>query len=265
MLHLQREGNTMKNWKTTAAGILSALIGISGPVAVFLASLQQLKALPDYTLAIITACSTLIFSVARIWVGILMHDPIESSTAASPSATKVIAPLLLLALLVLPMTVYAQTAPPAGGTTFTASSQAVGVYIGGNWGVGTDIGEQLQVTNTVYVAGDELLATSISFTGYYGGLGWTPDISKLIAKTKLPANTFQPFVHAGAGVATNSDVKTNGTHPSFFAGGGINYSPTKNGAFTLQPVRIDYLNAPGFGTSPHGWTIAAGMSYLFGK
>lgn len=64
----------MKNWKTTAAGILSALIGMSGPSTALLAALQAMKPTPDYRLAIAGAVLTFVFGVARIWIGLLQND-----------------------------------------------------------------------------------------------------------------------------------------------------------------------------------------------
>lgn len=62
--------------KTTIAGVLSALIGVSGPLSAFLAALQAIKggATPDYTLAITGAIATFVFAVLRIWVGLLQGD-----------------------------------------------------------------------------------------------------------------------------------------------------------------------------------------------
>ena len=64
----------MKNWKTTAAGVLSAFIGAVGPLSGFLASIQAMQAKPNYTLAICGAALTCAAAIARIWVGMISVD-----------------------------------------------------------------------------------------------------------------------------------------------------------------------------------------------
>jgi hypothetical protein len=71
---LKSKGKMMTNWKTTAAGILSALIGTSGPATAFIGALQAMKTTPNYNLTIAGAVLTLVFSIARVWVGLLQND-----------------------------------------------------------------------------------------------------------------------------------------------------------------------------------------------
>lgn len=68
----------MKNWKTTAAGLLSAFIATVGPVAAYLANSHWPKAA--------TACGilTLAGAIARIWVGLIQKD---ANPAVSSSVT----------------------------------------------------------------------------------------------------------------------------------------------------------------------------------
>ena len=78
----------MNNWKTTTAGILSALIGLSGPSSALLAALQAIKASQpgaaqaNYTLAIWGAVLTFIFAFLRVWVGLLQNDAQPTPPAA---------------------------------------------------------------------------------------------------------------------------------------------------------------------------------------
>lgn len=58
----------MKNWKTTAAGILAAVIGAAGPLTAYLAALNNPKA------ATAAGIVTLIATIARVWVGLIQHD-----------------------------------------------------------------------------------------------------------------------------------------------------------------------------------------------
>ena len=74
----------MKNWKTTAAGILSALLGMSGPATALLAALQAMKPTPDYTLAVWGAVLTFAFGVLRVWLGLVQNDAQDSSEPQLP-------------------------------------------------------------------------------------------------------------------------------------------------------------------------------------
>jgi hypothetical protein len=70
----------MKNWKTTAAGILSAFLGTVPPATAFLAAYQTIEAnLPghshaDYRLAIAGAALSCAAAIARAWVGLIEND-----------------------------------------------------------------------------------------------------------------------------------------------------------------------------------------------
>ena len=58
----------MKNWKTTANGILAGIIGSAGPLTAYLATINSPKA------ATAAGIVTLVATIARIWVGILQND-----------------------------------------------------------------------------------------------------------------------------------------------------------------------------------------------
>ena len=69
-----------RNWKTTAAGALSAFMAAVGPISGFLASLQAIQAqIPghsaaNYTLAIVGAGLTAAAAIARLWIGLIQND-----------------------------------------------------------------------------------------------------------------------------------------------------------------------------------------------
>ena len=79
----------MTNWKTTAAGILSAVIGTAGPLTAYLATQMTPKATE------ISGIVTLVAAVARIWIGLLQNDapppppPGSTVTVATPAAISV--------------------------------------------------------------------------------------------------------------------------------------------------------------------------------
>jgi hypothetical protein len=65
----------MKNWKTTVAGILSAIIATVGPVTAYLATTNSPKA------ATATGIVTLVGAIARIYIGLIQSDAHPSVTS----------------------------------------------------------------------------------------------------------------------------------------------------------------------------------------
>ena len=74
------------DWKTTANGILAAVIGTAGPVAAYLAALNNPKAATAAGLVMLAA------TVARVWIGILQNyvqtDP-AIGTLSTPAVVNV--------------------------------------------------------------------------------------------------------------------------------------------------------------------------------
>lgn len=58
----------MKDWKTTANGVLAAIIGAAGPLTAYLATVNNPKA------AIAAGIVTTAAAIARVWVGLLQND-----------------------------------------------------------------------------------------------------------------------------------------------------------------------------------------------
>ena len=82
----------VQHWKTTAAGVLSAFIGMLGPLSAFLGAYQAIEAtIPghaaaDYRLAIWGAGLTCAGAVARAWIGLISNDaPPNDSVALKPA------------------------------------------------------------------------------------------------------------------------------------------------------------------------------------
>ena len=74
----------MQHWKTTAQSILSVLLATVAPLTAFLAAIQQIKPLPNYTYAYAVAAITFVTAVAKVWIGLLQNDapdPTISTTA----------------------------------------------------------------------------------------------------------------------------------------------------------------------------------------
>lgn len=101
----------VKDWKTTAAGILSAVIATVGPLTAYLATLpNQGKA------TAIAGVVTLVGAIARVWLGMIQHDapPADSVTVTTSSVQNVtkVGILIFLALCLSPLAT-AQVQPPA--------------------------------------------------------------------------------------------------------------------------------------------------------
>ena len=62
------------NWKSTVAGILSAILGTTGPVSGFLGALQAMKPTPDYTIALWIAGTACVAGILRVWIGMISGD-----------------------------------------------------------------------------------------------------------------------------------------------------------------------------------------------
>lgn len=81
----------MKNWKTTIAGILSALLGTIPALTAFIAALQTIQAQQpghgpaDYTFAYVGAGLSFLTAAGRVWIGLLQND---APPALPPSAGK---------------------------------------------------------------------------------------------------------------------------------------------------------------------------------
>jgi len=56
------------NWKTTTAGVLSAIIATTGPVTAYLATIHSPKA------ATVTGIVTLVGALARVYIGLIQTD-----------------------------------------------------------------------------------------------------------------------------------------------------------------------------------------------
>ena len=82
----------MSNWKSTVAGILSAIIATIGPLTAYLATTNSPKA------ATWTGIATLVGALARVYIGLIQSDakPSVTSTvtieAVTPDPTKPVTP-----------------------------------------------------------------------------------------------------------------------------------------------------------------------------
>ena len=153
-------------------------------------------------------------------------------------------------------TVVAPAAPaaPATGLHFATSVQAIELDIAGTTAAAESTLATLDFTATTQIQGQAIVGPG--YKGYYGGLQWTPDFSKLIAKTLLPADTLQPYISGAGGVGQQADGIN---HASVIVGGGLNYDPTGTGHFSMQAGRFDYVRVG----SKNGWAVGGGISIIF--
>ena len=69
----------MQSWKTSAAGILAAIIGAAGPLTAYFATINKPWA------ATASGIVTLAATVARVWVGIIQADAPPPGTNPNPN------------------------------------------------------------------------------------------------------------------------------------------------------------------------------------
>jgi hypothetical protein len=170
----------------------------------------------------------------------------------------------LLGVLFLCSTLYAQTNTTAPLPIFTLSSQAMAIGLAGQTTPATDIIGAFSVTNGLILQSDNILAPGINLQAYLGGARYNISLANIIAKTKIPPNTFQPYVHVGVGVIRNVPAQGNPTqHYTWMGGAGFDYDPQGTGKWSFGP-RIEYFDAPGFGRSPRGITVSAQLSFVIG-
>jgi HD-like signal output (HDOD) protein len=73
----------VKNWKTTANGILAAIIGAAGPLTAYLATINSPKA------AAAAGIMTLAAAIARVWIGLLQNDALSPAQTGQIAITSV--------------------------------------------------------------------------------------------------------------------------------------------------------------------------------
>lgn len=173
---------------------------------------------------------------------------------------------LLSTICFLPSTARCQTAVPAPVAnetptspqgSFSLTAQAVALPGGGQTVAGTIVGFTKSLTNSVSLRNDDLLAPGSDFQGYFGGAQWFPNVSKVLAKTKLTGLT--PYLTGSVGI--DRIVPSSGPsqqHIAFLAGGGLNYTPSSGPTINLFEVR--YARLPGLANNTavvsSGFTIS---------
>jgi len=91
------------NWKSTVQGILTALLGTTGPLAAFLAALQAIKqaanqGVADYRYAIWGAGLTCVAAILKVWIGLISNDAkpaVTSSVTIESTAPANVTPVVV--------------------------------------------------------------------------------------------------------------------------------------------------------------------------
>lgn len=192
-----------------------------------------------------------------------------SDTDKAATGLKAFSLILFMLLIGSAATASAQAATPApaapavSANGFAASSDAVAIHYKGGWSAGTHIIESYDFldfgkdkTNHLYLEGHELLAPTPGFSIYAGGITFQPDLTKLLNKTNVQANSLNAYFTGAAG---NGVPTTGGSHISFLAGGGVKYNLTQ--ALTWNTLQAQYGR---FGSNGFG-VISTGLSFFFGK
>ena len=193
----------------------------------------------------------------------LLPSVFGAPSAQAQSATGIKAGLILFVLLLCGSgAIHAQTTTSTTSTGFSASTDAVGVYYGGAWSVGSHVTESFDLidwgtnkSSHLFIQGNELLAPTPGLNLYTGGFEYQPNLGNLFSKTNIPANTIQLFVNGSSGVGT---AGSGPNHVSFLAGGGIRYN--FNSSLTWNSLQATYVR---FGNQNFP-VISSGLTFIFG-
>jgi hypothetical protein len=193
-----------------------------------------------------------------------------NGSSSNPASKILPVVILLAAMLALAMPARAQTATPvstpsastSSATGFVASSDAVAVHYAGAWSAGTLITESYDFLdfgaskgNHVYLEGQELIAPTPGFQIYGGGIGFQPDLTRLLNKTNVQPSAFQAIFQLAVGNGVSS---SGGSHMAYLIGGGVKYILTPS--LTWQTLEAHYGR---FGAEPFE-DISTGLALAFG-
>jgi hypothetical protein len=147
----------------------------------------------------------------------------------------------LIVLLLFAMPLVAQSSPPTTQGTFSLAASAVALPGGVQTVAGTLLGQTFAVANTVSLRATEVMAPGLSMNAFLGGVQWFPNLTKILAKTKISTSQFQPYLTCSGG----EDTLSTGNHFAVTCGGGANYDPTNTGHFNVNLFEIQYARFPG--------------------
>ena len=167
--------------------------------------------------------------------------------------------LSFIAILALAISVIAKAqTPTTGGVVFSTTAEATALNYNGAWGPAAHTTESFdlidwgaQKGSSLSVEGHQLVSTP--FNAYLGGVKFTPDISSLISKTNIPAESLSVFLQGAGGVSTF----ITGNRVAFLAGGGLSYRATPNlqwSALSVHFLRVGSKNAV---------EMSTGLAYFF--
>jgi len=145
---------------------------------------------------------------------------------------------------------------------FSLTAQAMALPGDGQTVAASDVGATYAITSTISLRSDNILAPSNGVQMYTGGVQWFPNLSGFLAKTKLNPKQFQFYLTGSAGI--DRLVPAAGPsqqHIALLAGGGINYSPSSNGVFSVNLVEVRYAHIPGLANSTA--IVSSGVNLTF--
>jgi hypothetical protein len=237
------EGIKMKNATKIIAGIIAAITAVYQVPAVNQTVNQYLGT--HVTLA------SIIGGIAAL--AALFHNP---------KATK--AAILVLALVLMPGAVMAQTAAPSPTpsqfsiSTFTVNASAISFSGGGSTSAASIEGADVAMTNRMAIGEDTITAPAAGVTYLLGDASYTIALGAALGKkitSKLAFNTSPWSVRAqvGAGVIRQSVNGSTAQHFAAEVGVGLNYKA--NGTVTINAVSVRWLNGTVVGGRPNQFLI----------
>lgn len=255
------------NWKTWIhSAVVSILSAVIGAVLQYLQNGTMLPQTPAqwHTFEGTVAGAALLSIAALLKQSPLTPTPPKADNSGG-NVNKIAG--ILICIIALGATALAQTAtptqPPAVPTSlFSASSEATALNYASKWSVANHTTESFDLldfgagkASHLMIEGHEISAPTPGFGSYLGGVRVAPNISKILAKTNLPASNFGIYFQGAAGVAQLSKTSTF----SFLAAGGLNYRLSSSLSWsTLHAgwVRVGAQNA---------YEISTGLTAFFGS
>jgi hypothetical protein len=169
---------------------------------------------------------------------------------------------LVLAILLVPLGLWAQDQNPTSAPRFTLDSKAIGLSGGGTSVPATDVGATFALTDHLAIRSDNILIADNGNSGpsgpaqiFLAGVQYYVPAAWLVKHTKIDPKKFQLYVVGQLGVSRSSLVQ----ELAGSAGGGANYDPTGSGKFIINLFEVRWI-----AKAPVGDTTQVSNAIMYG-
>jgi len=170
--------------------------------------------------------------------------------------------ILAVLMLCVGAVAFAQTADKSG-LAFSASSEATALSYGGEWSPATHVTESLDLidfgkdsASHLAIEGHQVVASGAGFSSYLGGLRFTPNVSGLLSKTNIPADSLGVYFDGAIG---NTLFNAKGSNFTSLVGGGVQYKLTNS--LTWSSLHANLLRVGG----KNAVELSTGLQFFFSK